>query len=320
MARVETESVEFLLIPGFALTAFSLTIEALHVANQMTGSTIYKWRYLSPDGKDALADNGTKIGVQGAPEAKSQPSLICLFAHLGSQDFSDSGVFSYLRKAARQKVPIAAFSSATYILARAGLLDGYRCTIHWQEAPALRESFPSLQITENVFEADRGRFTCSGGTAALDMVLHLVSKTHGVSLAADISDSFVYERTRSALDQQDTNRRLRHRSRSVHLDRSIRLMEKTIEAPLAIEQIAKNCGISLRGLEKVFQQHAGLSPQRYYMRLRLNHARMLLLRTHLPVTDIGLAAGFTSPSYFSKKYREFFQRSPRSERADPTET
>jgi transcriptional regulator GlxA family with amidase domain len=165
-----------------------------------------------------------------------------------------------------------------------------------------------------VFEIDRNRYTCSGGTAALDMMLHIIATDHGKELAAAISDLFVQERARSSSDLQRIGRQVRHQTKSPKLDAAISLMDANVETPLALSEIAHRINVTPRHLERLFEKHCVCSPRRYYRMLRLAHARLLLVRTGMSILDIALAAGFLSPSHFTKCYREHFGRTPTEER------
>jgi transcriptional regulator GlxA family with amidase domain len=304
----------FLLLPGFAMTSFSLAVEALYSANQLSGATLYDWRLYSPDGAAVQASNGTPIMPHEALGPTAWPQLVLVCASLGAQQPNDARVLAWLKDQARRGVGLGALSSGSRVLARAGLLKGYRCTIHWEDLPGFREEYPAIQVTDRVFEIDRNRYTCSGGTAALDMMLHIIATDHGKELAAAISDLFVQERARSSSDLQRIGRQVRHQTKSPKLDAAISLMDANVEAPLALSEIASRINVTPRHLERLFEKHCACSPRRYYRMLRLGHARLLLVRTGMSILDIALAAGFLSPSHFTKCYREHFGRTPTEER------
>jgi transcriptional regulator GlxA family with amidase domain len=226
-------------------------------------------------------------------------------------------LFAQLRRFDRQGKDIGALCTGSHILARAGLLDGYRCTIHWENLAGFAEDFPQIEATPELFEIDRNRFTCSGGTAALDMMLNLISSQHGHDLAASVSDQFIHERIRDQHDQQRMALPARLGVRHPKLMAVIKLMEANLEEPLDRGELASAAGLSSRQLERLFRKYLNRSPARYYVELRLNRARLLLLQTNMPVIDVALACGFVSASHFSKCYRDFFGKTPRKERNIP---
>jgi len=226
-------------------------------------------------------------------------------------------VFSWLRRLDRKGINIGALCTGSHVLARAGLLEGYRCTIHWENITGFIEEFPGIEITNELFEIDRNRFTCSGGTAALDMMLNLIGRQHGHELAAAVSEQFIHERIRDEHDHQRMALTARLGVRHPKLIQVIKLMEQHLEEPLDRAALAQRVRLSTRQLERLFGKYLGRSPARYYLELRLNRARLLLLQTNMSVIDVALACGFVSASHFSKCYRDFFGKTPRKERGLP---
>jgi transcriptional regulator GlxA family with amidase domain len=217
----------------------------------------------------------------------------------------------------RKGVDIGALCTGSYILARAGLLNGYRCTIHWENLPSFVEDFPEIEVTSELFEIDRNRLTCAGGTAAIDMMLNIIAMQHGHELAASVADQFMHERIRDRHDRQRMSLQVRLGVRHPKLLTVIKAMEQNLEEPLSRGALASNARLSTRQLERLFRRYLRRSPARYYLELRLNKARLLLLQTNMSVIDVALACGFVSASHFSKCYRDFFGHTPRKERGLP---
>ena len=187
-------------------------------------------------------------------------------------------------------------------------------TIHWENMATMREDFPRIIVSAELFEIDRDRLTCSGGTAPLDMMLTLIRRQHGPDLAAAISDEFICERIRGRNDRQRVPLRHHLGTSQPKLVEAVLLMESNIEEPIGLDELASHVGLSRRQLERLFQKYLHCVPTRYYMRLRLMHARQLLLQTSMPIVDIAFASGFVSTPHFSKCYREYFGIPPRDER------
>jgi transcriptional regulator GlxA family with amidase domain len=172
-------------------------------------------------------------------------------------------------------------------------------------------------VTSELFEVDRNRFTCSGGTAALDMMLNMIALQHGQALATAVSEQIIHERIRDRHDHQRMALTARLGIRHPKLIAVVKTMEQNLEEPLDRAELARAAGLSSRQLERLFRKYLSRSPARYYLELRLNRARLLLLQTNLSVIDVALACGFVSASHFSKAYRDFFGKTPRKERAVP---
>lgn len=304
----------FLLVPDFSMIAFSCALEPLRMANYLSGRELYRHTCYSLDGQTVSASNGlplTPNRVLGVTE-----SLDGLFVcgGINIDRAASRELLQLLRKLANQKIILGGICTGTYLLARAGLLDGYRCTIHWENLASLRENFPQLVISSELFELDRNRYTCSGGTAPMDMMLQLITRQHGQTLAASISEEFVCERIRGRHDRQRVPLRLRLGTSQPKLVEAVALMEANLEEPMSPDELARHVGLSRRQLERLFQKYLNYVPTRYYLELRLHRARQLLLQTSMSIVDVAFACGFVSAPHFSKCYRDYFGIPPRDER------
>ena len=306
--------IAFFLVPQFSLLGFAAAIDPLRSANRMSGRQLYRWRLISGNGRPVPASNGIAIPVDAAIGEDGDSAAVAVVAGIDADRFDDRAVFAWLQRQSRHGAAIGAVSLGTFVLARAGLLEGYRCTLHWESLPAFREAFPSITTTNELFEIDRTRFTCSGGTAALDMMLHLIRTQHGHELAAAVSDQFIHGLMRDAGAHQRLALPERLGINHPKLLAVVAAMEANLEEPIGRAALTRIAGLSARQIERLFEKYLSARPMHYYQSLRLNRARTLLLQTGLSILEIGLACGFTSASHFSKSYRETFQRSPRMER------
>ena len=308
----------FLLMPDFAMLAFSSAVEPLRVANRIAGRPLFAWQIVTPDGQPAASSGGTRVLPDCALEACGQPGnlpdTLVVVAGMEVQRFRASPAISTLCRLARSGVRIGALSTGSYLLAWAGLLKGYRCTVHWENLDAFREDFPELEVTGELFEVDGARLTCSGGIASLDMMLSLVAADHGRDLATQVAEQFIHERIRETHDHQRMSLQGRLGISHPKLLQVIALMEDNLEEPLPRAELARRAGLSNRQLERLFRKYLCRTPTRYYLELRLLRARGLLTQTAMSILNVALACGFVSASHFSKCYREFFNKMPREER------
>lgn len=309
----------FLLVPDFSMMAFTACIEPLRVANRMAARQLYAWRTIGCDGRPVQASNGVPVAPDaalGPPEAvpDGAPAMAIVCAGLRAERFRDTAALSWLRRLARAGVNLGGVCTGALVLARAGLLDGYRCTIHWENMEGFAEEFPGHEITATMFEIDRDRFTCSGGTAPLDMMVHLIARDHGDDLALQVAEQMLHMPVRHPGDPQ--RMALQYRTGISHpkLLAAIAAMEAHLEAPLSLDDLAARVALSPRQLERLFHDHVGRPPRRYYLELRLKRARLLLLQTSMPVIQVAVACGFTSASHFAQAYHAFFGHAPRIER------
>ncbi|MGK7866185.1 GlxA family transcriptional regulator [Falsiroseomonas sp. E2-1-a20] len=297
-------------------------MEPFRAANDLAGTTLYQWVHVSPDGGPVRASNGVSIlADHGASQSLAQPGrLDAVFVCAGGNPaaFEDPATFAWLRAEAARGTCIGGISGGSYVLARAGLLAGYRCTAHWDYIPAMAERFPRLHLTRSLYEIDRDRCTSAGGTAALDMMLALIEAAQGRALAHAVAEWFLHTRPRAADEPQRMSLRERYATSHPDLLAVLDQMERSIEAPLPREELARLAGLSVRQLERLFRSHLGRTISAHYLGLRLDHARRLLRQTPLSVLDTAMACGFVSAAHFSRSYTARFGRSPRQDRGRPT--
>lgn len=309
-----THTVGFVLVPNFSMIAFASAVEVLRLANYVTGTDSFAWKLYSPDGQPAHASNGIMVNVDGAYKDLGPLPEVLVCGGNGIEHVDLKELIPRLRKLAFYGGSIGAICTGSYVLAKAGLLNGYRCTIHWENHDSFKEQFPDIDITQELFEIDRNRFTCAGGTAAVDMMLALVSAKKGASIAALITDEMIHHRMRESHERQRMELRSRLGVSHPKLLAVIAEMDKRLEHPLSCAQLAKFAKLSPRQLERLFQRYLDTTPTRYYLGLRLERARHLLRQTSMPILSVGLACGFVSASHFSKSYSEHFNKTPSDER------
>jgi transcriptional regulator GlxA family with amidase domain len=311
------QRIALILLPRFSFLPFSGLVESFRLANRMSGRELYRWKLVSMDGQPVTASNGVELNVGGDLAAAESCDTVVVCSGIDVHTINARGLSGWLRKADRRGADLGAICTGSYILAKVGLLDGHRCTIHWENLAGFCEDFPEIEVTSELFEIDRNRFTCSGGTAAIDMMLNVIARQHGHELAASVADQFMHERIRDQHDRQRISLPARLGVRHPKLLAVIGTMEQNLEEPLSRSELARGADLSTRQLERLFRKYLNRSPARYYLELRLNKARLLLLQTNMSVIDVALACGFVSASHFSKCYRDFFGRTPRKERGLP---
>ena len=309
------QNIGFLLLNEFSLLAFASAIEPLRSANRQSGRQLYQWVITSPDGGPAVASNGVEVTTDGNPSALQECRMVFVCAGVNVRENTHRNILNLVRRLDRKGAVIGAICTGTYVMAAAGLLDDRRCTIHWENIDGLSEEFPELEITNDLFEVDGTRVTCSGGTASLDMMLNLIAQAHGANLAAEVSDQFIHDRIREPTDRQRMELRSRLGVSHPKLLAVVKTMEDNLEEPLAQTDVARMTNLSTRQLERLFRKYLNTTPTRYYLNLRLARARHLLRQTSMSILSVALACGFVSASHFSKCYRECYGRTPRAERA-----
>ncbi len=307
--------IAYLLVPQFSMMAFSAAIEPLRSANRMSDRQLFEWHLVSVDGSEVAASNGIGIAVHGSIGAVSRADMLVVCAGLEPAQFGRGhAVHHHLRRLARHGAMVGAISTGSFILADAGLLDQRRCTVHWEYLDLFRSRYPQLTVSRDLYTVDRDVFTCSGGTAALDMMLHFVGKASTPEIAAAVAEQFIHPRIRRQEDHQRLETHSRYGIDSPKLVEIIGLMEKAIETPLDVRQISAQAGISARQVERLFREQIGASPKAFYLKLRLARARTLLRQTIDPILAVALECGFGSTSHFCHAYKRIYGIAPSEER------
>lgn len=304
----------FLTLPNYSLIAVSNAVEPLRMANRVVGQAVYEWSIVSLDGRPVLASNGLDLAPTIALDKLGKVEILFVCGGIDVREAVSAPLLTALRRLADRRVALGALCTGGYALARAGLLDNYRATIHWENLSALREEFPRVQMNDQVFSIDRERYTCSGGTAPLDLMLNLIQMKLGLRISQLVSEQFVLERVRSDQDRQYIPLRAQIGASQRSMIKVAQLMEEHIEKPLSLDRIARTTGLSRRQIERLFKRHLDCVPKRYYLEMRLRHARELLLQTAMPIMDVTTSCGFKSPPHFSRCYRNQFGHPPSAER------
>tara|TARA_A100001015_G_scaffold89606_1_gene99732 strand:- start:7832 stop:8809 length:978 start_codon:yes stop_codon:yes gene_type:complete len=310
-----TLHIGFLLMPEYTLSTFANAISVLRMANRISGKDLYKYSVFTSDGLQVTSSSGIEVIVDSLPANPDDLNMLVVCGGYNIGSHCDKNSINALRAYAKRKIPIAGICTGSYVLAAAGLLDGYRCTIHWENLSAMREQFPQLEISSRLFVIDRDRYTCSGGISSIDLMLNLVASIHGHDLVQQISEQFTCERVRTENDPQRAPLKYLIGASQPRLIEAVAIMESNIEEPLGLDAISESVGISRRQLERLFNRYLHRSPSRYYLELRLSRARLLLLQSSMPMIEIAISCGFSTAPHFSKCYSDIYGNPPSKERS-----
>ena len=305
------EQIGFLILPEFPIYALIVAIETLRVANQNSGQKLFSWHLFSVDGRPVKAGNGMTMTPEAAIAAVPYFPTVIVCAGNQPVQYITSRLLNWLRRLDRHGARLGALDTGTFTLAAAGLLDGYRATLHWEGMTMFREEYPEIAVTEQLYVVDRNRITCAGGMATVDMMLHLIEESHGHELAQVVANGFVHGRARRDAEPQRSLAQRGERDLAPPLQRIVRMMEENLEAPLTPRQIARRSAMSVRQLERLFRSRFNESPMRHYLKIRLLAARSHLFYGEMAIQDIAAACGFSAPSVFSRAFRLQFGLSPR---------
>lgn len=305
----------FVLLEDFTLLCFAAAMESLRIANRMAGQTLYSWA-IAGDSEDGAVrcSAGSRFQIDMGLDELNRDDVLMVCGGIDVQKHTSRKMLNWLRREARRGLRIGGLCTAAYTLAKAGLLDGRRATIHWENQDSFAEEFDEVELTKSVFVIDGNRMSTAGGTSSIDLMLKIIADDFGEPLANAVADQMIYASIRTDQDTQRLSVPTRIGVRHPKLSQVIQMMEANIEEPISPATLARDVGMSTRQLERLFRRYLNRSPKRYYMELRLQKARNLLMQTDMTVINVALACGFASPSHFSKCYRAHYDTTPYRER------
>ncbi|MEO1745940.1 MAG: GlxA family transcriptional regulator [Pseudomonadota bacterium] len=316
-------TVAFHLLPDFTMIAFASAVETMRLANRIVGYEAYVWRTVSAQGNPVTASNSVTVAAQTSVEEErrmingaDKPSLYLICGGTDAEAHITKQLTGIVREEHLRGIAVGGLCTGAFAIAAAGLLSGKRCAIHWENLPGFQERYPKAEVFADLFEIDGNIYTCAGGTASMDMMLSLIAEDFGDDVVNRVCEQMLTDRVRSAGDRQRLPLRARLGVQNARVLEIIELMEANLSEPLSLLEIAEHIGISRRQIERLFRQEMGRSPARYYLEVRLDRARHLLIQSSLPVVEVAIACGFISASHFSKCYRELYSKSPQQERAE----
>ena len=303
----------FVLMNDFTMLSFAGAVESLRISNRMVPGS-YDWILCGEGGDQIRCSAGISYQLDSDLEELQRDDVVILCGGIDIQENSTKRLLNWLRREARRGVTIAGLCTSSYTLAKAGLLNGKRATIHWENQDSFSEVFEDVELTKSVFVVDGNRMTTAGGTSSIDLMLKIIATDLGEEVANSVADQQIYSSIRTDQDQQRLSIPTRIGVRHPKLARVIQMMEGNIEEPISPSILARDVGMSTRQLERLFRRYLNRSPKRYYMEIRLQKARNLLMQTDMSVINVALACGFASPSHFSKCYRAHYDTTPYRER------
>lgn len=301
-----------LVFPSFPLMAFSSVIEPLRACNTLARRTCYEWRIVGATSGPITASCGVTIQPDSFAGQLPRPDRVVVCSGGDADHVRSDSATKWIRNCARNGIEVGAVADGAFFLARAGLLDGYSCTLHWTSQSSFAEAFPQIDMRRDLYVIDRKRFTAAGGVGSLDMMLEIIGADYGGELASGVAEWFLHSPLRSSIDRRLMPLRLRTGVRDEIVLSAIAFMEDSVEDALSIPQVANRLGVSLDRLERAFTAALRISPNSYYRRLRLKRAADLLSHSSMSVRDVALASGFQSMSSFARAFAEMYGQSPRA--------
>lgn len=304
----------FVLLDQYPLLPVSGMIDVLRDADYVTDRSNHQWLTIGADSREVIAMNGMKVLTDYTTADAPHCDVLVVCAGLGGHQIDNPGLFRWLRSRYAGRAMIGSVATGAWVLAKAGLLTNRRCTLHWEDISAFEESFPLLEVARTLFVRDGPIFTCSGGTAAIDLFLQFITENIGPEVSADVARQVLYQSARVGSEtvpiKESPYRQVDHKQ----LRKAAQIMHDNLENPLSIGEIADTVGISQRQMERLFTDYFHTTPQLHYRSIRLDQARALVRLTKFEMWEIAIMVGFSSPQYLARCYRERFGTTPSQER------
>lgn len=308
---IQPKRMSLVLLPRFNMMTLTTLIEPMRIANYLAPDQLYEWDFHSPEPGRVKASNGMDTECRALDKADTQsPDMIAVFGSWGAENYQHAELTSWLHRQARKGIILIGVELGVYALARAGVLFGSKITTHWSWKPGFVETFPNIEVCEQLFCMDSGIISCSGGTAGLDMMLQIICEQCGEQMAVEISNQIMHYPWRQAESPQRVASG--SVSRDIHPDvrDAMRVLEANIEEPCSVPQLCRTLKVSQRSLERLFVRNTGCTIVQFSKLLRLQYARVLLTSTKMSVREVSVACGFNSLSYFSQCFGKMFGKRP----------
>ena len=303
-----------LVIPKYSQLTLAALVEPMRMANTVSDQQLYNWRFYS-DGLDKVtSSSGFDLAIEHYISQQPNSDAVFVVASYETMSFASKEIFAFLRKAARNGAIIGGLDAAPYLLARAGLLDGYRATTHWEDLEDFRYHYPRVEVVSERYVVDRDRITTSGSLPSFDFMLDFIRQRNGLMLAMNVSGNFLYDQARPASEPQYMIAASSVDELHPKIKKVIKLMEQTLQKPVSVKTLAAEAGLSERSLLRRFRAALDVSPHQYYRSLRLDMGRRLLDNSDLNITEIAIACGFDSRAAFTRAFKQAFTNPPSKHR------
>ncbi|MEO6301040.1 MAG: GlxA family transcriptional regulator [Paracoccaceae bacterium] len=303
----EPLTLALLVLPQSSILEVASTLDPMRSANRHLGHDAYRWRVVTPDGKPAPLTCGIELPSTGPLSAAEGADALIVIAGFRQSEVATAPLIRDLSRMASRFTAIGGIDAGAWVLARAGLLNGHKATVHWEDLEDIATAHPQIEILPDRFVIDRTRFTASGAAPACDLMLHLIRARHGPALALQVAASFLTTQ-RDGSDPQIAPQQ--YRRLDPRVAQAIARMETHLDTPEPAATIAAQIGLSPRRLETLFRQNVAMTPAAYALSLRLQAARRMITDTRHHLAEVALRTGFSSPSTLSRAFRHQFGHPP----------
>ena len=297
-----------LVLPQASILEVASTLDPLRSANRHLGHEAFRWRVVSPNGRAVPLTCGIELPSNGPLSAAMGADALVVIAGFQQWQGAAPPLIRDLARMAPRFAAIGGIDAGAWVLARAGLLNGHRATVHWEDHEDFAAAHPQIDVVPDRFVIDRNRFTAGGAAPACDLMLHLIRARHGTALALQVAASFITT-AQAGHAPQISPIKPDHRL-DPRVAAAIARIEARLDSPETTAEMARNLGLSPRRLEQIFCENLGLTPAAYALGLRLGTARRMITDTRHTLAEVALRCGFSSASALSRSFRAKFGLAP----------
>jgi len=292
------------------MMSVACTLDPMRAANRIAGESVFKWKILTLDGKSVKLTCGLPIAADAKFGETAADDVLIVIAGFDSEIHAPKGIVSQIAKIASLYKAVGGVEAGSWLMARAGLLNGFQATTHWEDLEDFAGEFLKVEVVRNRYVIDGRYFTTGGASPTFDLMLHLIRSRRGVLFAMQVASVFIYNETQTAGDAQFpvSLGNLEYNEPIISL--AVKIMESTIDEPVSIKHIARQVKTSVRNLEMLFSKNLDISPGKFYRHLRIQTSRRMITDTKLSIQQIAVRTGFGSSSAFSRAFKEHFGLSP----------
>ena len=303
----QTLEVTLLLLPDSSMMSLASVLDVMRAANRLARRKLFNWKLVTLDGEPATLTCGLPIHPQGQLDNNSHGNILIIISGFDQQKHVDDASLKRIKAIMRSFDAVGGVEAGSWVLARTGKLNGKKATTHWEDLEEFATQFPKVTVRPDRFVIDGDLFTTSGASPSFDFMLHLIRLRYGYHLALEVSSAFIYDGVHTGSDAQPLLSLGNLEQQEPRVAAAIRLMEQHLEDTLSLQMIAQQLGLSVRMLAYLFEQNLKLSPGKFYLRLRLQASRRLVLDTRIPMQEIALRTGFNSLSAFSRQFKGYYK-------------
>ena len=302
--------VTFVLFPEFQMLAYVLATETLRVANKCAGRAVFSWQTLTATNAPIHASNGALVAPDALDWSSApKPDLLLLCAGYHPLNHLTPRVRAYAARAATWDCVIGGVDTGTMVLAQLGLLDGHKAVLHYEAEAAFRESWPDIEIVDQIYCLNDNRLTAAGGTATGDAMLAWLARDVDEALTRATSTGMVHGLPR---DSQTPQRHVQ--TADPVLLKMHHLMVENLSLPLSIQAICEELDQSPKQLRRRCIRRYKQTPSAYYRSRRLEAAHQLVVNSDHSLTEIALSCGYETLSSFSRMFRDHYGQPPQQVR------